>query len=143
MSEDIKQTIDQFIGKYNLSATSTVALSNPNMPDSKSMHHYNVTIRFGERYSGHSMKVVFSMGQALRGAPELKDVLDCMSSDCAGLENSRNFEDWANNYGYDPDSRKAERVYNSVVDQKQELASFLEFLGPDVYHELLWETENL
>lgn len=143
MSEDNKQTIEQFIDKYKLSATSEVAYSNPYMPNSEDMNHYKVTIHTDGRYSGHSMDVTFSMGRGILGGPELKDILDCMSSDSAGLENSRDFEDWASNYGYDPDSRKAEKTYKSVVQQKQKLASFLEFCSPTAYEELLWETENL
>jgi hypothetical protein len=60
--------------------------------------------------------------------------------DASGAENARNFEDWASEYGYDTDSRAAERTYNVVVKQAAELR---EFLGAADYKFLLNEVERL
>lgn len=47
--------------------------------------------------------------------PKLKDVMYCLCSDAQVL-NSGGFEDWANEYGYDTDSRKAEDTYRECLD---------------------------
>lgn len=47
--------------------------------------------------------------------PDLPGVLECLSSDWAGVE-GQTFEDWASDLGYDTDSRKAERVYRVTLE---------------------------
>jgi len=53
-------------------------------------------------------------------------ILDCLVSDAWSVLNSRGFEDWANELGYDPDSRKAERTYNACRETAEWLDTFLE-----------------
>lgn len=47
-------------------------------------------------------------------APKLEDVLHSLLSDGEAAEYT--FEDWASNFGYDTDSRKAEATYRACVD---------------------------
>lgn len=56
---------------------------------------------------------VFKDGPAI--LPELKDVLYCLVQDGQAIE-YLSFEDWAIEYGYDADSRKAEDIYNTCRD---------------------------
>lgn len=86
------------------------------------------------------MVVYFSMGSAHHGEPALADVLNSLALDASGYENAQGFEDWANEYGYDTDSRKAERTYKVCQRQSERLR---EFLGEDAYKDMLWNTENL
>jgi hypothetical protein len=72
--------------------------------------------------------------------PAASDVLDCLASDAAGYDNAESFEDWASEYGYDPDSRKGERIYNTVGTQAGKLRRFL---GNVLYEELLYQVERL
>lgn len=72
--------------------------------------------------------------------PDLASVLDCLASDASGIENARDFEDWASDYGYDTDSRSAEQTYNTCRGQARAL---LKLLGREAYEVLLWETERL
>lgn len=125
--------IQEFIKNHGITMTSRKAKSNPNMADFKA-NHYTVTIS----YDGNSMSVPYSMGLGLSGSPEIEDVLDCLASDASGIENARNFEDWAAEYGYDRDSRKAEKTYNQCKKQSRELN---ELLGR-LYPVLLWEVER-
>ena len=60
-----------------------------------------------------------------RPAPTLEDVLSCLVMDASGYENSRNFEDWASDYGFDTDSRTAERTYQTVAEQSKALRHLL------------------
>jgi hypothetical protein len=86
-------------------------------------------------------EVLFSMGQGHHGqAPKAEDVLNCLASDAAGVANARNFEDWCSEYGYDTDSRKAERTYNTIIEQADQLKAFL---GLEAFEKLLWNTERL
>lgn len=69
--------------------------------------HWRVTLkRNGKSYSTH-----YSMGAALTGSPELCDVLYCLISDAESAGES--FDDWCANFGYDTDSRKAERTWKA------------------------------
>lgn len=46
--------------------------------------------------------------------PDVADVVHCLLMDASGTD--ERFEEWAANLGYDPDSRKAEAVFNSCRD---------------------------
>lgn len=76
----------------------------------------------------------FTMGSAHTSPPIAGQVLRCLAMDCAGYENARNFDDWASEYGYEEDSRKAETIYRTIGEQVKELRAFL---GRDGYAELL------
>lgn len=81
----------------------------------------------------------FSCGSGHNGkAPELPDVLDCMASDSATVENARGFEDWAGELGYETDSRAHEKIYKAVQRQRDKLKAFL----GDEYETLLWHVER-
>jgi hypothetical protein len=100
----------------------------------------------GDLVNGHKdtrrqMTVNYRMGTGHHGAaPRLIDVLDSIASDAAGVEDARDFETWASDYGYDPDSRKAERIYRAC---QRETTRLKKFLGDEAYNTLLWETERL
>lgn len=46
--------------------------------------------------------------------PTLKDILYCLVQD-SDVINYRDFEDWADNIGYNPDSRKDEKIYQACM----------------------------
>jgi hypothetical protein len=82
---------------------------------------YNVTLRFQRR----TMTVPFGMGPAHTSAPVAEDVLSCLTSDASSFASANGFEDWAGDYGYDTDSRKAEQTYHRVESQTAALRRFL------------------
>lgn len=89
----------------------------------------------GDRF----MVAEFTMGSGHGGRqPTVDEVLNCVLDDSAGFENAEGFEDWAGQYGYDEDSRRAEKVWDEVWRQRNRLR---EFLG-DKYDVYLWETER-
>lgn len=57
-------------------------------------------------------------------APKLLDVLYCLIQDASVLD-SGGFEEWADNYGYDTDSRSAEKTYRQCIDQSLQLRNLL------------------
>lgn len=141
------KTLKEFIKAENLSMTAKRTDYNPNMDNSDDMDHWGCTItndpeRLNDWKSPAArMDLTFSMGRGHHGiAPELEDVLDCLASDAAGYANAQDFEDWASEYGYDTDSRKAEETYNTIGEQADDLRNLL---GEEAFETLLWETARL
>lgn len=67
-------------------------------------------------------------------SPEIGNVLFCLASDARGVTDALSFEDWAADYGYDTDSRKAEATYHACQRIASDLARIL---GRDVLQELV------
>jgi hypothetical protein len=112
---------------------------NPNMAGDddwkRTATHWKCIIRRGNK----QMTVYFSQGSAHTKEPTLTDILDCIASDAAGIDNASGFEDWCSEYGYDTDSRKAERTYNVCVKQAEALKRMF---GED-FKTLLYDTERM
>lgn len=129
-------SIAQFVKDYRISMTADRVDSNPNMPESDNMDHWKVVLR----RPGHTLTTYFSMGYGHKGAePKAADVLDCLASDASSIENANGFEDWAADFGYDTDSRKAEKTYKACEHIAKRLRNFL----GEAYDTLLYNTERL
>lgn len=102
----------------------------------KNANHYKVTLK----YNVYQLTTYFSQGYGIDREPNAEDVLNCLASDSLGVDNARSFEEWAVEYGYDTDSRKAEKIYKTCEKQAKKLESFL---GTERYQELLYNTESL
>ena len=150
MTETLKTTAE-FIAEHQITMTATRTDSNPNMADSRDMDHWICKFErrelTGKRYNARKdgsavvarMQAHFSMGYGHKGAePTAKDVLDCLASDASSIEWDT-FEAWADNMGYDSDSRKAERIYKAV---ERGSAKLKRFLGDALYDALLHNTER-
>lgn len=85
-------------------------------------HPYTVTLRYQRR----QLTVAFFMGPAHTREPTAQDVLYCLLTDSYASDET--FESWASDYGYNPDSRKAERVYQAC---KRNTAGLRRLLGDD------------
>lgn len=141
-------SIMQIIKNNHISMTTKRTNRNPNMDNSANMDHWTcvLILRNGPMTakSGPSirkMTLTFSQGFGHHGAePEVPSVLDCLASDAATIENSPSFEEWASDLGYDTDSRKAEQTFKACKHQAKRLRNFL---GDDLYQQLLWNTERL
>ena len=110
--------IIEFCKENKVSIKNKWIAENPNMGGMP--RNWLSTLKMGRR----QMTVPFSQGIAHKAEPTADDVLDCLVSDAHGYENSRDFTDWANEYGYDPDSRRAEKIYNAVKIQSAKLEKF-------------------
>lgn len=149
------KTTQQFIEETGSTMTASRADANPHMTDFQGDHWRCVLKLTGKgknpfapgTYLGENwappvkqLTVYFSKGYGHNGAePTADEVLDCLASDAASIENARGFEDWASDLGYDPDSRKAEKIFKACERQTAKLKAFL---GEDRYQELLWEVER-
>lgn len=77
-------------------------------------------------HHGRDMRVSFGQGAGHVDAPTVADVLECLASDAATYDQADRFdEDWARDYGYDPDSRDAERTYRAVKAQTERFRALL------------------
>lgn len=118
-------TTQEFVNKLSITATNEYADSNKLMDD-QPMNHYRTTLhRSTADGRPKRVTITFSKGLGLQGEPTATEVIECMIMDAQGLENSRYFKDWAADYGYDEDSRKAEKVYKAVNWQTLKLKRFL------------------
>jgi hypothetical protein len=130
------KTIKQFVRENNIKIANELVDSNPNIDDPNwQANHYKVVLKRGKK----QFTTYFSKGIGLKGEPTVEEVLDCLASDSASIENY-DFEDWAPEFGYNKDSRHAEKIYNACIKQAQKLKNFL---GAEKYEELLWEVERL
>jgi hypothetical protein len=131
--------VRDIIKKYRLRMESELTGSNPNMADdewARAATHWKCTIKRGRG----RMIVFFSQGPAIVHEPSLEELLDTLGSDASGYLNARGFEDWASEYGYDPDSRRAERMWKAVG---QQVADLRRLLGDGGIEELAFKTERL
>ena len=133
-------TLEQFITEQQLEMSVLPVTRNPHMCGEQLPRNFECTITMVGRGYHEPMTVYFSQGSAHKKSPTLAEVLDCLASDASGVDNARSFEDWASEYGYDTDSRKAERTYHICEKQAQDLKALL---GQDAYNQLLYDTERL
>jgi hypothetical protein len=118
-------TYKEFCNRYNITAESEWADGNPNMDDWRDANHFKVTLMRRDPTNGvrRQMTVPFSQGYGIQGNPTADSVLECMAMD-AGYEDYT-FEEWCREFGYDDDSRKAERTFKTVQAQSKKLEQFL------------------
>lgn len=88
-------------------------------------------------YDGRRLTVPWRAGLGITEAPSARDVLEALLMDAAGYENAPSFEEWAEEYGYDEDSRKAEATYRAVERQTRGLKRLLS----DDYDAAVFPTE--
>lgn len=69
--------------------------------------------------------------------PDLKDVLNCLFLD--SMARDQCFEDWCLDFGYDTDSIKAKKTYESCLDNAFKLKKAL----GDKYHDIKQQIEEL
>lgn len=138
-TETEQKTLADFIGEHSITMTVESADSNPHMENSDNMDHWRCKLVNRSRKT--RMTLIFSKGMGHHGAePRIEEVLDCLASDGSGVENSRgNFSEWCDEYGYDADSRRAERTFNATVKQTDKLRNLL---GEEAFEELLWNVER-
>ena len=79
---------------------------------------YRLTCETGKLYRANA-----SIGSVVIGIQKPPDVIDVVHSLVldADVLNTVGFEDWAQNYGYDTDSRKAEKIWQQCLAQTRDL----------------------
>jgi hypothetical protein len=74
--------------------------------------------------SDHALSKESKCGPGKPKPPDAPDVLSCLCSDATSADRVT-FEDWCSDFGYDTDSRKAEKTYLACVDTNAKLHRFL------------------
>lgn len=134
-------SVQDFIKEHQLTMSAQRVESRPDsfMTD-KGMRHWLCIIKQEGKGNPELMTLFFSQGSAHTKAPNLAEVLDCMASDASSVENSRDFEEWCSEIGYDTDSRKAEATYNECKAQARHLERVI---GRSALRQLVEEVERL
>jgi len=91
--------------------------------DVSEMHSYRVHLRYhfpGDSRRSKFASVDFYQGSAHTKPPTVADVLYCILSD-ASARHHGSFEDWAQEYGFDEDSRKAEQIYRRCLKTAEDM----------------------
>jgi hypothetical protein len=93
---------------------------------------WTVTLRRKRR----QLTVPFYTGPAITEDPTAHGVLDCLLSDASAGEQT--FEDFADEFGYDQDSRKAYATWESCVKMAERVRTFL----GDAFEEYLYSERD-
>lgn len=144
MTTETRTEMDRFIEERQITMDAVRVDRNPNVKESDwdaGASHWRCTFRI----NASSFETYFSMGSAHTQPPTAADVLDCLASDASGIglddvSAQLDFEEWANEYGYDTDSISALHTYNLV---KSQTVALHDFLGGSGYRELIEDIERL
>ena len=85
----------------------------------RNAHPYRVVLRYKRR----QMSLDWFQGQALTRDPDSATVLSALISDSYAMDCS--FDDWCSEYGYDTNSRRAERIFKQCQKQGEKLERLL------------------
>ena len=119
-------TYKQFCMKNKIMMKTEWADSNPNcdtFPQGSS--HWKCILRRRDAMADKQMTVYYSMGPAHCCEPTVHDVINSLALDSIGVADGQSFEEWAYEYGYETDSRAAERTYKACKKQTARLLTFL------------------
>lgn len=104
-------TLENFITENKVRLSCEWVSERPDHLMDSRMNHWKCKLSA----NGRIFTFYFSQGYGFHGAePTLPDVLESFASD---FRPEQSFEEFCDDYGYDEDSRKAERIYKAVVKQ--------------------------
>lgn len=115
-------TADYYQGVGHVQGYQEACDRSPYIRDRKDMA-YRMTCEDGQLYQ-YNAPINHYHPIGTQPVPDLIDVLYCLVLDSDVLEQG-GFEAWAGDYGYDPDSRKAEQTYRLCVEQSLRLRALL------------------
>lgn len=64
------------------------------------------------RFEGRTFQTVYRTGMGIEGTPSIADVLDAVFTDARCYLDAEDAEEFALNFGYEPDSHTARKLYN-------------------------------
>ncbi len=113
-------TFQEFIEKHEIDMSEKYAESNPYHEDAlPNTMHYVITLSCGD----NEIEIPYSCGR-MAGYPYLEMVL-CTVANEARVSEYDSFEDWADNFGFDSDSRRAERIFENCKEMATMLGGLL------------------
>lgn len=122
----MSNTIASVLDKYKISMSAERIGKRTDITEdgwSKAARHWRCV--FKREAAGYSsyFETEFSQGSACTKPPTAEEVMDCLLSDCDALDYE--FEEWASNLGFSPDSRKAESTYKFCRYVGEKLRAFI------------------
>lgn len=133
------KTLPARINDLKIKMTCTYGNREPVTDDMANMDPWTCKLSRSEDGKRFALTVPFFMGMGHYGkAPDTATVLNCLISDAGSVEDASSFAEWASELGYDPDSRKAEKIFKAC---KRGQVHLKRFLGVH-YEDFLWETEG-
>jgi hypothetical protein len=94
-----------------------------------------IQIREAKRINKHLVSYQNMIAAAAkRFKPSLADILTCLIQDAASIDQSPLFEDWADDFGYNPDSRKAYATFEVIQRQR---AYLIKVVGHSIYNQMI------
>jgi hypothetical protein len=91
--------------------------------DDQDWEHNAYIVRL--KRAGRVLTTDWMQGLGIAHDPQPEDVLASLMLDASAYENARDFSDFAADFGYDEDSRKAERIYAACGVTARKLRQFL------------------
>ncbi len=99
--------------------------------------HWKVTLSSDN--GAAPMTIIYSMGNAYKGKePTLYQVLECLHAETLP-DPLMTFEDWADTYGWDSDSRKAEAIFKKCRQNSEHLFALMGAETHSLFMAMLWE----
>lgn len=131
-------TADKTCRKLGIRAECVYGAERPPVQgDWQPAHSWTVTLSwkgpppiFDSKAPVRRITVPFYQGAGHSAEPTAADVLSCLILDASAADYD-SFEQWAEDFGYDTDSRKAERVYRACCETAKRLERFLEGVDED------------
>lgn len=124
------KAIKEFIKTYDIKLQWMKVSENPTMQDAgREMNNYFVNL-FADGRTDKGMGLFFSMGTGIKHPPTAEEVLECLKPD---ITIGVSFHEFCSEFGYDEDSRRAEKTYNNTLEQTKKLKAWL---GPERFEEL-------
>lgn len=103
-------------------------------------HAYVIRLHNGK---GSFVETPWMQGYGIERAPDeqVAEVADSLISDVWSYQQAGSFEDWAEEFGYDTDSRKAEKIYRTVEGLADAVVAL--FGGQEQFEHVATEIERL
>jgi|HubBroStandDraft_1064217.scaffolds.fasta_scaffold708938_1 hypothetical protein len=135
------QTLEEFLNGSDLAIRCRPVTVNRDGHDGEPVADPRSVYRFAcELHGSNGDRPVRTVVATDRGAPDIRDVVDAVAAEAAVVDEARRYELWADQMGFDRDSRQGERAYRAARRQARLLRGLL---GDERYEELLWEIERL
>lgn len=126
-------TFNEYITQHKITMSAAQTNSNPNMTDD-TMDHWRCVLSRREGNQRKKLTIIFSMGMGHKGkAPKASNLLISLVRDASGVNDATSFEDWCREYGYDPNSHKAEKIFKACEREAKKLQNF----AGDSYEQLM------
>lgn len=135
--DDLSDDIENMLNDMGVVYSCRKVDARPDAHMAEMPRHFHCVITRGNR-KGMAYSFYFSQGEAHTASPTLIDCLSCLLSDASSVDRA-SFNDWADDMGYDTDSRKAFAIYEACQATATALATLFTKQEIDDLHEMICE----